>query len=73
VGLELALRFLNFSQVPVAHAYNPSYSGCRDQEDQGSKLTWANSSARPYLEKNLPQKRVDGMAQCEGPEFKPQY
>jgi hypothetical protein len=22
---------------PVAHACNPSYSGCRDQEDLGSK------------------------------------
>jgi hypothetical protein len=27
----------------VAHACNPSYSGGRDQEDQGSKLAWANS------------------------------
>jgi hypothetical protein len=24
-------------QVPVAHAYNPSYSGSKDQEDRGSK------------------------------------
>jgi hypothetical protein len=24
-------------QVQVAHAYNPSYSGGRDQEDGGSK------------------------------------
>jgi hypothetical protein len=24
-------------QVPVAHAYNPSYSGGRDQEDHGLK------------------------------------
>jgi hypothetical protein len=30
----------------VAHAYNPSYSGGRDQEDRG-----LGSSARPYLEK----------------------
>jgi hypothetical protein len=27
----------------VAHACNPSYLGGRDQEDQGSKLAWANS------------------------------
>jgi hypothetical protein len=32
------------SQELVAHAYNPSYSGGRDQEDQGSKPAWANSS-----------------------------
>jgi hypothetical protein len=31
--------------------YNPSYSGCRDQEDSGSKPAQANSSVRPYIEK----------------------
>jgi hypothetical protein len=31
------------SQVPVAHTCNPSYSGDRDQEDQGSKPAQANS------------------------------
>jgi hypothetical protein len=30
--------------LPVAHTYYPSYSGGRDQEDQGSKPAWANSS-----------------------------
>jgi hypothetical protein len=35
----------------VAHAYNPSYSGGRDQEDRGSKPACANSFERPYLEK----------------------
>jgi hypothetical protein len=28
---------------------------------------------RPYLKKNLHKNRVDGVAQSEGPEFKPQY
>jgi hypothetical protein len=28
----------------VAYTYNPSYSGGRDQEDQGLKLTWGNST-----------------------------
>jgi hypothetical protein len=27
----------------MAHAYNPSYSGGRDQEDRSSKPAWANS------------------------------
>jgi hypothetical protein len=27
----------------VAHAYNPSYSGSRDQEDHGSKPAWENN------------------------------
>jgi hypothetical protein len=35
----------------VAHAYYPSYSGGRDQEDNGSKPVWASSSMGPYLEK----------------------
>jgi hypothetical protein len=39
--------------VPVANAYNPSYSGSRDQEDRGSKPARTNSSKRPYLEKPL--------------------
>jgi hypothetical protein len=26
-----------YSQVQVAHTYNPSYSGIKDQEDHGSK------------------------------------
>jgi hypothetical protein len=29
--------------MPVAHACNPSYSGGRNQEDRGSKPSWANS------------------------------
>jgi hypothetical protein len=32
------------SRVPVAHAYNPCYSGGRDQEDHSSKPARANSS-----------------------------
>jgi hypothetical protein len=27
----------------LTHAYNPSYSGVRDQEDLSSRLAWANS------------------------------
>jgi hypothetical protein len=29
-------------QASVAHAYNPSYSGGKDQEDHSSKRVWAN-------------------------------
>jgi hypothetical protein len=42
--------------VLVAHACNPSYWGGRDQEDSGSKPTWANSSKRLYLEKPFTKK-----------------
>jgi hypothetical protein len=35
----------------VAYAYNPSYSGGRDQEDPGSKSAPANSSMITYLVK----------------------
>jgi hypothetical protein len=54
----------------VAHAYNPSYLGHRDQEDHGSKPALANSSGDPIL-KNLSQKMASGVAQGVGPEFKP--
>jgi hypothetical protein len=37
------------SQVLVTHAYNPSYSGGRDQEDHSSRLAQANSSLFPIL------------------------
>jgi hypothetical protein len=56
----------------VAHTCNPSYSGGRDQEDCGSKSAWANSSRDP-ISKIPIIKRVGGVAQGEGPEFKSQY
>jgi hypothetical protein len=43
-------------RVLVAHACNSSYSGDRDQEDCGSKPSWAKSSVRLYLEKTLHKK-----------------
>jgi hypothetical protein len=42
-------------QEPVAQAYNPSYSGGRDQEDHGSKPAQAYSSQDP-TSKNPSQK-----------------
>jgi hypothetical protein len=39
--------------VLVVHACNPSYSGGRDQEDRGSKLTWANSLKDPISKKTF--------------------
>jgi hypothetical protein len=35
------------SLPPVAHTFNPSYSGGRDQEDCGSKPAQANSLGGP--------------------------
>jgi hypothetical protein len=49
----------------VAHAYSPSYSGGKEQEDCGAKPAWA-----PHLEKKPMTKRVGGVAQGVGPEFK---
>jgi hypothetical protein len=57
----------------VAHIYNPSYSGGRDQVDQSSKPTQANSS-RDLISKNpITKNWAGGVAQGEGPEFKSQY
>jgi hypothetical protein len=46
------------SQAPVAHTCIPSYSGGRDQEDQGTKSAQAHSSSRPYLKKTHHKKKV---------------
>jgi hypothetical protein len=60
------------SQVPVAHACNPTYSGGSDQEDCSSKPSWANSLKDP-ISKIPNTKRAGGVAQGVGPEFKLQY
>jgi hypothetical protein len=44
------------NQVPVAHAYNPSYSGGKDQEDHGSKPVWANSLRDPISKETITKK-----------------
>jgi hypothetical protein len=51
-------------QEPVAHVYNPSYSGGRDQEDCSLKPAWAKC-LRPYLEKPIThtKKRTGGVTQ----------
>jgi hypothetical protein len=41
--------------APVTHTYNPNYSGGKDQEDRGSKLSQASSSQDP-ISKNPSQK-----------------
>jgi hypothetical protein len=40
----------------VAHTYNPSYSGGRDQEDLGSKPVQGNSWRDPILKKRIIEK-----------------
>jgi hypothetical protein len=59
--------------VLVAYVCNPSFSGGTDKEDLGLKPGWANSSARPYLEKKSSQKRADAVDQGLGLKFNPQY
>jgi hypothetical protein len=46
-------KLLVFTQAPVAHAYNPSYSGGRDQEDHGSKPAQGNSLQDPILKNTI--------------------
>jgi hypothetical protein len=45
-GTRASEQKCRYSQVPVAHTHNPSYSGDRDQEDRGSKPA-PNSSGDP--------------------------
>jgi hypothetical protein len=49
-------KFWPGAGVLVAQAYNPSYSGGRDQEDPGLKPDRVNSSQDPIL-KNPSQKK----------------
>jgi hypothetical protein len=53
------------SRVQVAHAYNPSYSGGRDQENYGSKPARVNN-----LKTLSWKKPIINKAQGVGPEFK---
>jgi hypothetical protein len=46
--------------VPVAHAYNPRYSGGRDQEDHGLKSAQEIVPSDPILKKTLHKKRLIG-------------
>jgi hypothetical protein len=41
----------------MAHTCNPNYSGGRDQEDQGLKPAWANSSRDPISGKKNTTKK----------------
>jgi hypothetical protein len=64
---------LAFNQAQVAYTCNPSYSGGRDQEDEGSKPAQANSSQDLISKKKKKsEKRVGGVAHGVGPEFKHQ-
>jgi hypothetical protein len=44
----------------VAHAYNPSYSGRRDQEDSNLKPPQANSSQDSIFKKKIHHKKATG-------------
>jgi hypothetical protein len=44
IPLHCCNKIPQTSQVPVAHACNPSYAEDRDQKDQGSKSARANNS-----------------------------
>jgi hypothetical protein len=48
----------NTNQVPVAHAYNLSYSGGRDKVDHGSKPARATTSGDPILKKPITAKEL---------------
>jgi hypothetical protein len=57
----------------MAHTCNPAYLGVRNQEARGSKPAQANSLRDPILKTPITKKQAGGVAQGEGPEFKPQY
>jgi hypothetical protein len=46
-SLSISLDRLGVCWMPLAHAYNPSYSGGRDQKDCTLRSAWINSSQGP--------------------------
>jgi hypothetical protein len=65
---KLEYKMFMTSQAPVAHAYNPNYSGGRDQ-DGGLKPAWA-SSLQDSSSKKPFKKRDGGVAQyCKKKKF----
>jgi hypothetical protein len=60
------------SRALVAHAYYPSHSGGRDQEDGGLKPAQANSLPDLILKKPFTKKDWE-VAQGVEPGFKPQF
>jgi hypothetical protein len=48
-------KILKAKFLQVAHTYNPTYTGGRDQEDRDSKPALANSSRDPILSKKGPR------------------
>jgi hypothetical protein len=58
--------------VLVAHTYNPTYSGGRDQKDHRQSQT-RQIVLKTLSQKNYSQKGASGVTQDVGPKFKPQY
>jgi hypothetical protein len=56
--MEVPQKIKN-SQVLVAHTYNSSHSGGRDQEDQGSKPVTVNNLQDPILKKTYHEKGLE--------------
>jgi hypothetical protein len=46
----------------MAHAYNPNYSGGRDQEDKGLRL--ARAKSKPLSQKYQAHERAGGVAKA---------
>jgi hypothetical protein len=55
----------------LAHAYNPTYSGGRDQEDRGLKPAQENSSTRLYLEKPFTKIELMEWLKMKAPSSRP--
>jgi hypothetical protein len=55
----------------MVHVHNPSYSGGRDQKNLNRSQP-GQIVCETLSQKNLSHKSAGGVAQGEGPEFKPQ-
>jgi hypothetical protein len=57
-AVDLESENLVLSQEPVAHTYNPSYSGGRNQKNHSLKSGWANSSRTHISKKPITKKEL---------------
>jgi Na+-translocating ferredoxin:NAD+ oxidoreductase RnfG subunit len=65
----IVLIIMTVNQALVAHAYDPSFSGGREQDRSQSRQIVHEILPQKYLT----QKMAGGVVQGVGPEFKPQY
>jgi hypothetical protein len=72
MSLKCPLKRQNIGQAPVVHAYNPSYSGGRNQKDTSSKPAQTKKFTR-HIQKPCTKIWLLEWMKEKALSFKPQY